>query len=59
MVRWALKPSLRDASCCSVLVVKGGGGERRAGFFSTERTVKAPACTAARAACAVASSGRS
>ena len=59
MVRWALKPSLRLASCCRVEVVKGGGGERRAGFFSTLRTVKAPAATALRAACATSSVGRS
>ena len=59
MVRWALKPSLRAASCCRVEVVKGGGGERRAGLVSTAVTVKAPACTAARAACALASSPRS
>ena len=59
MVRWALKPSLRLASCCRVEVVKGGAGARRAGFFSTERTVKAPAATAARAARATASFPRS
>jgi hypothetical protein len=27
-VRFAPKPSLRDASCCSVLVMKGGGAVR-------------------------------
>ena len=28
------KPSLRDASCCKVEVVKGGAGDFFAGFFS-------------------------
>jgi hypothetical protein len=28
MVRLAPKPSLRDASCCSVLVMNGGEGVR-------------------------------
>ena len=46
MVRWALKPSLREASCCRVEVVKGGGGLRRAGFFSTDLTVNWPVSTA-------------
>src|SRR5665213_3676288 len=59
MVRCAEKPSLRDASCCKVEVVKGGGGERRAGFFSTAATVKAAALTASRAAKADASLPRS
>jgi hypothetical protein len=59
MVRWAEKPSLREASCCSVEVVKGGAGLRRAGFFSTAETVKVAAWTAALAASAAAASGRS
>ena len=36
MVRWALKPSLREASCCRVEVVKGGGG-RAAGRLLLDR----------------------
>ncbi len=59
MVRCALKPSLREASCCRVEVVKGGGGERRAGFFSTAATVKLAALTASRAANAEVSLARS
>ncbi len=59
MVRWAEKPSLRDASCCRVEVVKGGAGVRRAGFFSTEATLKVADSTAARAAWATASAPRS
>ena len=55
MVRCAEKPSLREASCCRVEVVKGGAGLRRAGFFSTEATVKRAAWTAALAASALAS----
>lgn len=42
MVRWAVKPSLRAASCCRVEVVKGGAGDRLAGFFSTDLMVKSP-----------------
>ncbi len=38
MVRLALRPNLREASCCKVEVVKGGGGLRRTCFFSTEAT---------------------
>jgi hypothetical protein len=37
-VRAAPKPSLREASCCSVEVVKGGSGLRRIRFFSTRAT---------------------
>ncbi len=59
MVRCAEKPSLREASCCRVEVVKGGAGLRLPGFFSTEATLKAAACTAARAAVAAAASPRS
>src|SRR5580692_10510395 len=59
MVRWAEKPSLREASCCRVEVVKGGGGVRRAGFFSTDETLKVAASTAALAALAEASLPRS
>ena len=50
MVRWALKRSLRPASCCSVEVMNGGAGERRKGFSVTARTVKGwPARPAASA----------
>src|SRR5271165_4880313 len=38
MVRLTLKPSLREASCWILLVVKGAGGNWRRSFFSTERT---------------------
>ena len=40
MVWRAEKPSLREASCCSVEVVNGGAGMRRSGFFATELTRK-------------------
>ncbi len=46
MVCAGAKPSLRLASCCRVDVVKGGGGLRRAGFASTEVTVKAAVSSA-------------
>src|SRR5437899_10398152 len=59
MVRCALKPSLREASCCKVEVVKGGGGERLAGRFSTAAIVKVAALTASRAANAEVSLDRS
>ncbi|MNG10778.1 hypothetical protein D3C84_942690 [compost metagenome] len=55
MVRWAVKPSLRAASCCRVEVVKGGEGERLTGFFSIALIVKVPALMASRAAVAMAS----
>ena len=35
MVRRTLKPNWREASCCSLLVVKGAVGLRRRSFFST------------------------
>ncbi len=35
MVRLTLKPSCREASCCSLLVVKGAVALRRRSFFST------------------------
>ena len=38
MVRLALKPSLRLASCCSVLVVNGGAGWRWL-FFTDRKSV--------------------
>jgi len=50
MVREAPKPSLREASCCRVEVVKGGRGLRRVRFFSIEATVNgSPALIAATA----------
>ena len=55
MVRWAVKPSLRAASCCRVEVVKGGEGLRLTGFFSIDLIVKLPALMASRAAPAMAS----
>jgi hypothetical protein len=50
MVRCAPKPSLREASCCRVEVVKGGEGLRLRCFFSTPATVRLPAaaCSSAR-----------
>src|SRR5208282_3764463 len=35
-----LKRSLREESCCSLLVVNGGVALRRRSFFSTERTTQ-------------------
>ena len=54
IVRCALKPSLRDASCWSVDVVNGAAGLRRRCFLSTFATVSLPRavsrirCSAAR-----------
>ena len=59
MVRWAVKPSLRLASCCRVEVVKGGAGLRLIGFFSIDLIVNAPLLIASRAAKATASDGMS
>src|SRR5919109_1290142 len=47
MVRRALKPSLRAASCCSVEVVKGGAGFLRRCLRSIARTLSSPAVPAA------------
>ncbi len=49
MVRLALKPSLREASCCSVEVMKGGAGLRLTGLASTEVTEYPPTRTASSA----------
>ena len=38
MARFTLKRSLREESCCSLLVVNGGVALRRRSFFSTLRT---------------------
>jgi len=46
MVRRAVKPSLRAASCCSVEVVNGGDGLRRFGLRSTRATARLPAAAA-------------
>ena len=54
IVRCAPKPSLREASCCSVEVVNGAAGLRRRCFLSTFATVSLPLavsrifCSAAR-----------
>src|SRR5262249_58531351 len=40
IVYFAEKPSLRDASCCSVVVRNGAYGERRYGLRSPLLTVK-------------------
>jgi hypothetical protein len=50
MVRRALKPSLRAASCCSVEVVNGGAGLRLRCLRSTFATVSVPwaACSIVR-----------
>ena len=48
MVRFTLKRSLREESCCSLLVVKGGAALRRRSFLSTERTIQSAFSRAAR-----------
>ena len=53
------KPSLREASCCRVEVVKGGGGLRRCGFVSILATVKLPPRARPSRRRAVVSSGMS
>jgi hypothetical protein len=40
MVRWAVKPSLRAASCCSVEVMNGGAGLRLRCLRSTLSTLQ-------------------
>ena len=52
MVRVAVKPSLRLASCCMVLVINGGAGTRRRLPRETAATVKASPFTSARMASA-------
>ena len=42
MVRLVVKPSLREASCCSVEVVKGGDGRRLRSLLTTSVTCSAP-----------------
>ncbi len=56
MVALAPKPSLRDASCCSVVVRKGAYGDRRYGLDSTERTANVAFSRAAASERAFASS---
>ena len=51
IVREAEKPSLREASCCSVEVMNGGEGCRLTGFFSISPTVKRPALIVSTAFC--------
>ena len=53
IVRLGLKPSLRLASCCSVLVVNGGAGLRFEGRVATESTTGLSERSAAAWACAV------
>jgi hypothetical protein len=48
MVRFTLKRSLREESCCSLLVVKGAAALRRRSLRSTVRTVQAAFSSAAR-----------
>ena len=48
MVRFTLKRSLREESCCSLLVVNGGAALRRRSFLSTERTIQSAFSSAAR-----------
>ena len=50
MVRRALKPSLRAASCCSVEVVKGGAGLRRRCLRSIASTEDPAPCSVLPAA---------
>jgi hypothetical protein len=59
MVRSALKPSLRDASCCKVPVANGGAGWRWTCFRSRLSTRKLPARIVSTARLASASLGRS
>src|SRR5260370_16467231 len=47
MVRFTLKRSLREESCCNLLVVNGGVALRRRSFFSALRTTQF-ACSSAR-----------
>ena len=47
IVTHALMPSLRLASCCSVVVRNGAYGLRRYGLDSTERTSYVVSCSAA------------
>ncbi|CAM5492252.1 hypothetical protein SBADM41S_00938 [Streptomyces badius] len=56
MVAFAPERSSRLASCWRVVVRKGAYGERRYGFDSTDRTVKAESASAAASARAFASS---
>jgi len=48
MVRLVVKPSLREASCCRVEVVKGAAGLRRRCFFSTLTTLRVPPAASSR-----------
>src|SRR6188472_3323749 len=53
------KPSLREASCCSVEVVKGAAGLRRCDLLSMFETTKRPPSSAALSRSAVAASAMS
>ena len=48
IVRLAPKPSLREASCCSVLVVNGAPGLRLPGFWSMDSIVNVALAAASR-----------
>ena len=50
IVYLAEKPSLRDASCCSVVVRNGAYGDRRYGLRSTDLTAKSALPSASRSA---------
>ena len=52
IVRFAVKPSLRPASCCRVVVRKGAYGRRVNGFDSTEVTWNSAAFSASASTCA-------
>ena len=56
IVRFGLKPSLRLASCCSVVVRNGAYGLRVYGLDSIDRTVNCESRSAAASAVAVDSS---
>ncbi len=56
MVRSVVMPSLRTASCCSVLVVKGAAARRVFALFSTLMTFASWPCSAATTAAWLASS---
>src|ERR1035438_9207733 len=48
MLRFTLKRSLREESCCNLLVVNGGVALRRRSFFSAERTTQSAFSSARR-----------
>src|SRR2546430_12328366 len=48
IVRFTLKRSLREESCCNLLVVNGAAALRRRSFLSTDRTTHSAFSSAAR-----------